>query len=231
MDLSRFTALTFDCYGTLIDWETGILGALRSVTDPRKITATDDELLELFASIESPIQSGPFRRYREVLDLATVELARRLGFNPTPEEVTTISRSLPGWRPFSDTVDALRILKRRFKLGIISNIDDDLFAGSAPRLGVEFDWVITAEQVRSYKPSRNNFHRALERIGLPWDRVLHVAQSLFHDVAPAKSLGLSTVWVNRRHAKAGGGATPPSNARPDLEVADLASLADLARKA
>ena len=228
MDLSRFTALTFDCYGTLIDWETGILGAIRSITEPRKIAATDDELLELFASIESPIQEGPFRRYREVLDLATVELASRLGFSPTPQEITAISRSLPNWKPFPDTVDALRSLARRFRLGIISNVDDDLFAGSARQLGVEFDWVVTAEQVRSYKPSLNNFHRALERIGLPWDQVLHVAQSLFHDTAPARSLGLSTVWVNRRHGKAGAGATPVSGATPDLEVPDLQSLARLA---
>jgi 2-haloacid dehalogenase len=122
-------------------------------------------------------------------------------------------------------VAALQTLKQRFKLGIISNIDDDLFAASNRRLGVTFDWVITAQQVRSYKPSTRNFTAAFERIGVPQDRLVHVAQSLFHDHVPAKSLGLATVWVNRRRGHPGPGATPPASARPDLEVPDLQSLA------
>jgi 2-haloacid dehalogenase len=228
MNFSRFRALTFDCYGTLIDWETGILRALRAVLAPRGIDRPDDELLEGFARIESPIQQGPFLRYRAVLDQGMLQLARHLGFDPTPGEVTALSASLPSWPPFPDTVAALDRLRRHYRLGIISNVDDDLFAGSARLLGGRFDWIVTAESVRSYKPSRNNFHRALERIGLPRDQVLHVAQSLYHDIEPARSLGLATVWVNRRGLRGGSGATPPSAAKPDLEVPNLATLAELA---
>lgn len=228
MKFDRFSVLTFDCYGTLIDWETGILGAIHGVLKPRGIERADDELLTLFGELESPIQFGTFRRYREVLDLTMGELCRRLGFAPTLTELTAISRSLPEWRPFPDTVAALKTLATRYQLGVISNVDDDLFEGSARQLGVKFDWVVTAQQARSYKPSLNNFRHALQQIGKPWDQVLHCAQSLFHDVGPAKSLGLATVWVNRRAGKPGAGATPPSTAKPDLVVDDMATLARLA---
>src|SRR5262249_28235782 len=116
-------------------------------------------------------------------------------------------------------------LQRKYKLAILSNVDDDLFTYSARRLGVIFDFIITAQQARSYKPSLNNFHLAFQRIGLPPTRILHVAQSLFHDHVPAKSLGMSTVWVNRRQGQPGAGATPPAQAQPDLEVPDLQTLA------
>lgn len=228
MKFDRFSVITFDCYGTLIDWEAGILGALREVLRPRGIERPDDELLTLFGEIESPIQFGTFRRYREVLDLTMGDLCRRLGFTPNLSEITAISRSLPEWRPFPDTVAALQKLATRYRLGVISNVDDDLFAGSARQLGVTFDWVVTAQQVKSYKPSLNNFRQALHQIGKPWDQVLHCAQSLFHDIGPAHSLGLATVWVNRRAGKPGPGATPPSTAKPDLIVDDMATFARVA---
>ena len=129
--------------------------------------------------------------------------------------------------PFADTQPALKALERRFRLAIISNTDDDLFARTNQQLDVAFDWIVTAQQVKSYKPSLNNFRQALAHIGLPTEQVLHVAQSLFHDHVPAKQLGLETVWVNRRHGKAGSGATPMADARPDLEVPDLATLVTL----
>lgn len=228
MDLTRFRALTFDCYGTLIDWETGLLRALRPVLERRAVHLADDSLLALFGELESPIQQGPFRRYREVLDETMGQLAHRLGFEPDPAEATALSRSLPDWEPFPDTVAALATLARRYDLGVISNVDDDLFAASARRLEAPFRWVVTAEQVGSYKPARANFERALDRIGLPRDRILHVAQSLYHDVEPAREMGLATVWVNRRAGRDGFGATPASAATPDLVVPDLASLAALA---
>ncbi len=228
MNFAPFTVLTFDCYGTLIDWEAGILAGLRSVLDPRGISRGDDELLGLFAELEAPIQYGEFRSYRDVLDLTMAALSARLGFAPTEAERTAISAGLPSWRPFPDTVAALARLKTRYQLGVISNVDDDLFAGSARQLGVDFDWVVTAQQVRSYKPSTNNFERALERIGRPRSEILHCAQSLFHDVGPANGMGLATVWVDRRAGKSGTGATPPSSAKPDLTVPDLATLARLA---
>ena len=121
----------------------------------------------------------------------------------------------------------MKTLGRRFRLAIISNTDDDLFARTNQQLDVAFDWIVTAQQVKSYKPSLNNFRQALAHIGLPTEQVLHVAQSLFHDHVPAKQLGLETVWVNRRHGKAGSGATPMADARPDLEVPDLATLVTL----
>jgi len=130
------------------------------------------------------------------------------------------------WPAFPDSAAALQALHKKFRLAIVSNIDDDLFAHSAQRLQVRFDWIITAQQVKSYKPSLNNFRMAFERIGVPQNRILHVAQSLFHDIAPANALGLSSVWVNRRHKKEGSGATPEAQARPDLEVPDLRTLAE-----
>lgn len=228
MNFDRFSVVTFDCYGTLIDWETGILDALHTVLKPRGIERPDDELLTLFGALESPIQFGTFRRYREVLDLTMSDLCRRLGFTPNISEITAISRSLPEWRPFPDTVAALQTLATRYQLGVISNVDDDLFEGSARHLGVTFDWVVTAQQVKSYKPSLGNFRQALHQIGKPWDQVLHCAQSLWHDIGPARSLGLATAWVNRRAGKPGPGATPPSTATPDLVVDDMATLARLA---
>jgi len=147
------------------------------------------------------------------------------GFTPSEAELATFSQSVKDWPAFPDSARALGALKTKYQLAIISNIDDDLFAYSAQRLQVPFDWVITARQARSYKPSLNNFRVAFERMGVPQNRILHVAQSLFHDIAPAKALGLATVWVNRRHDKAGFGATPPAEARPDLEVPDLQTLA------
>src|SRR5262249_52355411 len=130
------------------------------------------------------------------------------------------------WPAFSDSALALQALHTKYKLAIISNIDDDLFAMSAPRLGIQFDWLITAQQAQSYKPSMHNFQMALARIGVPPQNILHVAQSLYHDIRPARALGLYTVWVNRRHAKSGSGATPPAQARPDMEVPDLRTLAE-----
>ena len=231
LDFARFEALTFDCYGTLIDWEQGIARALQTVCRRHVVDRSDAELLALFAETEAPIQDGPFRSYRDVLDETMRQLAGRLGFAANPDDVRALSTSLPTWPPFDDTIAALRALGRRYRLGILSNVDDDLFAASAAQLGATFDWVVTAQQVRSYKPARANFHRLLQRIGLPWERVLHVAQSRFHDIAPARSLGLATVWVNRHADRAGGGATPAAEAMPDLTVPSLAALARLATPA
>jgi 2-haloacid dehalogenase len=154
-------------------------------------------------------------------------LGERLGFTPSAAEQSRFADSVGDWPPFADTRAALRALRRRFRLAIISNTDDDLFARTNQQLDVAFDWIVTAQQVKSYKPSLNNFRQALARIGLPTEQVLHVAQSLFHDHVPAKQVGLETVWINRRHGKTGSGATPIADARPDLEVQDLATLVSL----
>jgi 2-haloacid dehalogenase len=228
LDFDRFTHLTFDCYGTLIDWERGILAALRPVLDRHAIALSDDQALEYFGELESAAERGPYRRYRDVLATVMDGFGARLGFAPSADERAALAASVGDWPPFPDTVAALQTLARRFRLVILSNIDDDLFAGSAKRLGVTFAAVITAEQIGSYKPDPQNFRTLIERLDIAPERILHVAQSLFHDIAPASALGLTTVWVNRRHDRPGSGATPPATARPDLEVPDMRTLAQLA---
>ena len=228
LDFDRFTHLTFDCYGTLIDWERGILAALRPVLDRHGIALSDDGALERFGELESAAERGPYRRYREVLATVMDGFGERFGFVPSADERAALAASVGDWPPFPDTVEALQTLARRFRLVILSNIDDDLFAGSAKRLGVEFAAVVTAEQVGSYKPDPRNFRALIERLDIVPDRILHVAQSLFHDIAPANALGLTTVWVNRRHDRSGSGATPPATARPDLKVPDMRTLAQRA---
>lgn len=136
--------------------------------------------------------------------------------------------SVADWPAFPDSVDALARLKGRFLLGVITNCDDDLFAFSNQRLGEPFRWVVTAQQAASYKPNPRNFELGFERIGHPRERIVHVAQSLYHDHVPAKALGLKTVWINRRHGRQGAGATPPSEARPDLTFPDMAAFTELA---
>jgi len=223
-----YEILSFDCYGTLIDWEAGILSALAPLLSRHGRSVPEETLLAAFGELESAAEQAPYRTYAAVLGEVVDGLGRRFGFAPDPADRRVLAASLASWPPFPDTAGALRALKSKYRLGIISNIDDDLFAGTARSLGIEFDWVVTARQVGSYKPSLENFRQALARFGAPKDKVLHVAQSLFHDIAPARSLGLSTVWVNRRLGRSGPGATPAASARPDLEVADLQSLAVLA---
>ncbi|MBF6605762.1 MAG: haloacid dehalogenase type II [Chloroflexi bacterium] len=228
LDFDRFDALTFDCYGTLIDWETGILAGLRSVLGPRGIEPPDDELLERYAAAEAAIEAGSYRRYRDVLAGALRAVAAAYDVEPTAAEVAVFGGSVVDWPAFPDSADALARLAGRFRLGVITNCDDDLFAASNRRLGVTFDWIVTAEQVGSYKPSERNFETAFARIDVPRERVLHVAQSLFHDHVPARRFGLSTAWVDRRHGRSGFGATPPAATTPDLTVPDMASLARIA---
>lgn len=228
MDFSRFTHITFDCYGTLIDWETGILRALHPLLARHGVAATDERALQLYVDHEARIEAGPYRLYREVLREVTRGIAADLGFTPTDADLDTLPESVGAWPPFPDTVEALARLKRRFKLVILSNIDDALFARSQELLEVRFDAVITAQQVGSYKPNRANFRFALDRLGVGTGQVLHVAQSLYHDHVPAKELGFSTVWINRPSRLPGTGIAPPAAVTPDLELPDLKSLADRA---
>lgn len=230
LELDKYEVLTFDCYGTLIDWESGILAALRSLLSVHNANLSDEQILELFAEIETKQEAGEYVKYKEVLRRVVQKIGERLGFEPDATEMDSLANSLRNWQPFPDTVEALKALKKKFKLAVISNVDDDLFAFSANKLDIEFDWVVTAEQAKSYKPSLNNFELAIERIGLPYEKILHVAQSIYHDIIPAKSLGLSTVWVNRRGSKEGFGATPSASGQPDLEVPDLKTLVSVSNK-
>jgi 2-haloacid dehalogenase len=226
LPFADFDVLTFDCYGTLIDWETGIWEALQPILAQHRIDITTDEALALYGALESEAERGSYHAYRMVLRMVLEGLGARLGFVPTATELQRFSASVTDWPAFPDSAPALQALHTKYKLAVISNIDDDLFTASAQRLQVQFDWIITAQQAQSYKPALHNFHVAFARIGLPRQKMLHVAQSLYHDIAPAKTLGLSTVWINRRHAQPGFGATPPAQAQPDLEVPDMRTLAE-----
>jgi 2-haloacid dehalogenase len=191
----------------------------------------DETLLAAYATHEATAEAGAYLPYREVLATAARGVARDHNVPMTDGAARTFGVSVGDWPAFPDSADALTRLKHRYRLGVITNCDDDLFACSNRRLGVTFDWIITAQQVGSYKPNPRNFEVAFERMGVPRDRILHVAQSLFHDHVPAKRLGLTTAWINRRHDRSGSGATPPAVAKPDLEAPDMATFADLATAA
>jgi len=223
----HFTYLTFDCYGTLIDWETGILAAVRPILARRGIAAEAEQILRLYVKYEAEQEAGPYKPYRDVLQGVTAGIADELGFVPTAAELQALPDSVGHWPPFADTVAALTRLQTRYKLVIISNIDDAMFADTNALLHVTFDDIITAQQVGSYKPALQNFHVALARLGIPQHQVLHVAQGLYHDHVPAKALGLTTVWVNRPSRLSGTGLALPVQVTPDLEVPDLRSLVDL----
>ncbi len=228
LNFSSFRIITFDCYGTLIDWETGLLASIRPIISAHGAHLSDQEILRLYGEIEAEEESGIYHPYKDLLRAVVRGFGTRMGFRPSDQEQQSLPDSLPSWKPYSDTVAALHRLKRRFKLGIISNIDDDLFAATAPQLEVAFDYVITAGQARAYKPSLEIFELAERKIGIARNQWLHAAQSVYHDVIPAKSLGMSSVWVNRPSRNPGVGAVRPASQKPDLQVSSLRELADIA---
>jgi 2-haloalkanoic acid dehalogenase type II len=229
MKLRDFDALTFDCYGTLIDWEQGILTELKAWAAPKGLS--DDAILETFGAEESRCEAAtPDKPYPGILADVHRALAKRWGLSTNDVAPVAFGGSVGRWPAFPDSAAALGYLKQHYKLVILSNVDRNSFARSNAKLQVEFDLILTAQDIGSYKPDPRNFEyavTALGEIGVPKPRVLHVAQSLFHDIAPARALGLKTVWVNRRKGKPGGGATPPAggDATPDLEVASMEELA------
>lgn len=228
LDFGKFQVLTFDCYGTLVDWETGILSALKPLLADHGKSVPDAEILELYGEFEAQAEAGPYCSYREVLQSVIRAFGKHLSFTATTEQVDSLSSSVPHWRPWPDTVPALKKLGTRYGLAIISNIDDDLFATTRPNLHSDFQSVTTAQQARCYKPSLEIFRMALDKVGVPISGVLHVGQSVYHDVLPAQSLGLATVWVNRPSRRLGVGAVRKAEGQPDLEVPDMATLANLA---
>jgi len=230
LDFSRFEVLTFDCYGTLIDWETGILAALRRILSVHGNRTDDATLVKLYGDFEQKSEEGEFHPYRKVLESVVRRFGAELGFTPSDAECRSLPESLARWKPWPDTVVALRQLKSRFRLVILSNVDDDLFAATRPQLEVAFDDVITAQQAKAYKPSLKMFELALNRVSAPAHRILHVGQSIFHDVVPAQALGLATVWVDRPSVRPGVGAVKSAQATPDLTVTSLAELATLATR-
>ena len=225
LDFNRFEILTFDCYGTLINWEDGILRCLHRILAAHGKDTEDAAILQLYGDFEARAEQGKYRCYREVLQSVVRQFGEQFGFSPTESETKSLPESLPNWKPWPDTVNALRELQKRFRLSVISNVDDDLFAGTQPQLGIKFDQIITAQQAGAYKPSLKIFELALSRIGVPAHRILHVGQSIYHDVLPAQSLGLATVWVNRPSPRTGVGAVKLAQGHPDLQVPSLTELA------
>ena len=232
--LAEFEALSFDCYGTLIDWETGLLSALEPLLARASPRPSSKEVLEAYAEAESAVEAAhPADIYPQILRRVWSALAARFGVADDAAEIERFSQSVGDWPAFADTKDALRRLKSRYKLIILSNIDRSSFAKSNARLGVDFDRIITAEDLGSYKPDPRNFEalvNAVEEMGVPRGRLLHVAQSLYHDHVPAKRIGLTTAWIDRRANLEGGGATlpPDGEVRPDFVFTSLAELADAA---
>ncbi len=258
MDFRRFKVLTFDCYGTLIDWERGILEVLRPWAQRNAVRAIDEQLLAAFGRTETLVQQrGSFRLYPEILAEVHHEIGKFFSAPVSDSDAAALAASVGDWPVFADTPEALRRLQQRFKLVVVSNVDHASFARTHRKLGVRMDALVTAEDVRAYKPDARMFARAFEVVKL-WDvsppEILHVAESLYHDHLPAKKMGLSTVWIHRRFGKSGSGATPtlvpsasvppalalsaanvssrqgftPQAIKPDLVVKSLRDLAGLA---
>ena len=231
MKLSEFEAISFDCYGTLIDWEAGLGAVLSPWARDQGVSIGTEELLEGFAQAEARQEvQTPSALYPEILTAAMRSLGASLGVDVTAEQSARLATSVPDWPAFPDSPGALAELSSRYKLVILSNVDRRSFAGSNARLGVRFDAVITAEDVGSYKPSLRNFEVLMETVrelGVAEGRLLHAAQSLFHDHVPARSLGLPTAWIDRRGERAGWGATPPPDVvvTPDWTFPSMAAFA------
>jgi 2-haloalkanoic acid dehalogenase type II len=216
--MTRYDVLTFDCYGTLIDWERGIGDAFEAAARLEGTKLDRAAVLHAYHEVEPVVQAERYRSYREVLTLTAQRIAERLDWPLPPARAAFLADSLPSWPPFPDTNAALqRLVSAGYRLAILSNVDDDLLAGTRKQLGADFAFVVTAQQVGAYKPAPAHFTTARQRIG--GARWLHVAQSLFHDVKPARALGIPTAWVNRKHEP------PSADARPDVEFGTLAEAA------
>ena len=225
LDFKRFEWLSFDCYGTLVDWESGISAAVDDVLKAHGVRRSRAEVMALFSDVEPRVQSsGTYLKYHNVLRRVMEAIGTELGIGFSESELDCLADTLPDWPVFPDVKDALDALKSRYKLAVISNVDDDLFAGTAEALSVDFDAVVTAEQARSYKPNLHNFNLAAARMAVQKEGWLHVAESLFHDIGPANQMGIKCVWVDRDGR---GGGTRRTDAVPDLVVPDLAELAKM----
>lgn len=231
MKLSDFKVLTFDCYGTLIDWETGIFNGLKPLLAKRKRALTKDQALEIYARHESDQQVlTPGMPYSQLLAVVYHRLANEWAIPVANEEANIFGASVPDWPEFPDSVEALAYLKQHFKLVILSNVDRVSFRASNARLKVEFDAIYSAQDVGAYKPSRKNFDYMMAHLESDFDLhqadILHTAQSLFHDHASANDFGLASAWIDRRHNQEGWGATmpPPGTPKVDFHFNSMAAL-------
>lgn len=237
MRLTDFKVLSFDCYGTLIDWETGMFEALKPLAAKAGRALSRDAVLEAHARHESAQQrTTPSQRYKELLAIVYKRLAEEWNVPASWEECLAYGASVRNWPAFPDSAEALGHLKQHYKLVILSNVDNESFSHSNLRLGVEFDAVFTAEDVGSYKPSPRNFAYMLEKLesrGIRKRDILHTAESLFHDLTPANDSGLASCWIHRRHAQGGFGATMQPDVEPrfDFRFTGMAELAEAHREA
>lgn len=219
--------MTFDCYGTLIDWETGILEAISPVFERQGIEINHETILKLYAKFEAKAEEGKFQDYKHVLRTVMASFFSEFNIKPAAGEQDLLVSAISTFQPFPDTVEALNSLGQRFKLCIISNVDRDIFKQTKRRLEVKFSHIITSDMVGSYKPSRNNFNYALDVMKADINDVVHVAQSVFHDIQPAAQLGITTVKINRSRFRLGYGATPMATTKADLIVDDLKALVEI----
>lgn len=214
-----FDIITFDCYGTLIDWESGIVEAFRSEAESDGVRIEGEEILRAYASIEPVVEQERYRTYREVLAETAQRMAGLYGWTVPPARAGFLAESLPSWKPFDDTNRALeRLRDAGHQLGILTNCDDDLIAATRRHFTVDFELVVTAQQVGAYKPAPPHFVTAREKIGS--SRWLHAAQSNFHDIVPTNVLNIPNAWINRRHE------TPLPGGIPGREFADVHGLAE-----
>jgi putative hydrolase of the HAD superfamily len=232
MQLTEFKVFSFDCYGTLIDWETGISEALKPLVARAGKTFTRDQMLEAHARHEAAQEAEtPTKPYAEVLTLVHDRIAREWGVPPRPEESLAYGHSVKDWPAFVDSAAALQYLKKFYKLVILSNVDHESFKASRARLQVDFDYVFTAQDIGSYKPDLRNFEymiRELAKDGIQKAEILHTAESLFHDHLPANQVGLASAWIHRRAGKKGTGATHPPEHMPDYDFR-FTSMAKMAK--
>jgi 2-haloacid dehalogenase len=231
MRLSDYSVLSFDCYGTLIDWETGIARALGPWLEQAGVRASREEILAAFADAEAPQQAAtPDLLYPELLARVHGALAARFGISPDPQAARAFGASIADWPAFPDSAPALAYLKQHYRLVILSNVDRASFGRSQDKLKVAFDAVYTAQDIGSYKPDPRNFEYLLARLaeqGIAPREILHTAESLYHDHIPAKRFGLATCWIHRRVGQAGHGATRPPEVevRPDFRFTTLGAMA------
>lgn len=230
MKLTDFDALSFDCYGTLIDWESGLRQALEPLRALGDASLTIETVLETYATAEPETERDhPSMRYPDVVARSATATAAALGIEVPDDLAAAIGASVPEWPAFADSAEALARLQQRYKLIILSNVDRTSFAASNAKLRVTFDAILTAEDIGSYKPDARNFAALLNHtgdMGIRPERLLQVAQSLFHDHVPAKAAGLTTVWIDRRHDQEGFGATPPATGvQPDWTFPSMAAFA------
>lgn len=233
MNESAVKYLSFDCFGTLIDWETGILNALGPLCGDFA-DITQEDVLRFYAELEAEFESGEFCDYRQILNRIQDRMVAEFGTRSNrhtgqPGDPERLSNSVGTWKPFPDTIPTLEYLSQSFGLVILSNVDNDQIAQTTSTLGVSFRAVFTSQQIGSYKPAVRNFEYMLDRLNIEPSQIIHVAQSLYHDHVPARKLGLTTVWVDRPSRLKGQGVTPGSSAEYDYRVTSLAKIKRILR--